>query len=340
MTNDIQDGLNQVLHENGKSLIYRFTPALICEGSPLLIIFSAWGTKIPSRFSNQKWNVLSLIDTHGIDGNSCGYLGERGDWFVHEMVEYIISKAIEKCKCVCRENLFMYSSSIASIGAIRYSITFEAKAIFLNAPIIQTNNITMTKVSRKENFDFPYDPKNRDVIESDMVQFMKAYSDKYLPTFFVVDSLYQNEDWLENFLEEHTLRFVNACKEEGATVYLELKETTGHIIHYNMKDIVLKFETYTPPKYLLDIFNTSIVLNNHELKVVVSLGRDYPFSNDVEYAFYLLYQGETKEKRPYQKNSDIKFSLEDDWDISSIKVRIYIKHKNGHILADNIAISV
>jgi len=333
MSYEIKEGLNYIEHKNGKRLTYRFTPATFSKGAPILVIFSAWGTKIPSKFNDAKWNVISFVDTFGIDGNGCGYLGERGNFFVRDMINSLIESAIKTCACVPQENLFIYASSIASMGAIRYAIMFEANAIYLNAPIIQSKDTTLCKVTRKENFDFPFDPDNRDVIESDMVKFLKAHKDKNLPTFFIVDSMHQSEDWLQNFLEEHTLYFANACKEEGADVHLELIDTEGHKIHHTTREIITLFEKYTPPKYL-DIMKLTTSLDNNSLKINCALGKDYPVTGDEQYAFYLMYKGERIQVISYTEETEVLFKLEGGMNPEYIEVIGFIKGKDGKVIKD------
>lgn len=84
MKYEIKEGLNYIKHPNGKELTYRFSPALFPKGAPILVIFSAWGTKVPSKFNDPRWNVISFVDTFGIDGNGSAYLGEKGDFFVRD----------------------------------------------------------------------------------------------------------------------------------------------------------------------------------------------------------------------------------------------------------------
>lgn len=254
------------------------------------------------------------------------------------MISDLLKSAIETYKCNPKDNLFLYASSVAAPAAIMHGILFEAHGVYLNTPIVQSKDTTLYKITRKDNFDFPFDPNNRDVIESNMIKFLKAHKDKNLPTFFICDSLHQSEDWLQNFLEEHTLYFANACKQEGTEVHLELLDTEGHKIHHSTQEIIKIFEKHTPPKYL-DIMSITISLEEHVLKVSCTLGKDYPQTGNELFAFYLMYKGERVQVRSYAEDRKALFDIDENMHLNEIEVIGFIKDDEGKVIKEKVGIT-
>lgn len=333
---DIKEGLSKVEVFDGRKFTYRFTPAVFSKGAPLLVIFSARGTTAPSKFNRKEWNILSVIDTFGRKGDMSAYLGEKGDFFIKELVYELVQATIKECECVPEENLFFYSSSIASGGAIIQGILCDARAVYLNAPIIRVHDTTMYKSQYMEcdkNIDYVIPPHMKNVDEADAVRFLKAHSHKKLPTFFLCDSMHQSEAWLENFLEEQTQYFVNACKEEGVEVHLELIDTEGHKIHRTTQEVIGLFETHTPPKYL-DIITVTTSLDNNTLQVKSRLGEDYPLTGDEKFAFYLMHKEERIEVKNYSKENETSFVLADEVDIDEVEIRAFVKSVDGKVIQE------
>ncbi len=338
---EIKEGRNTIEIFDGWKFTYRFTPATFSDKAPLLVIASASGTTVPSKFNRSEWNVLSVVDTCDSKGHMTGYLGEGGNFFIKELFSKLIQAAIDKCACVSRENLFFYSSSMASSGTLVQGVLFEARAVYLNSPIIRLHDSTIYKVKEKDrdkltNFVIPNSMKN--IIEADGVRFLKAHKDKKLPTFFLCDSMHQSEPWLQNFLQEQTLYFVNACKEEGVEVHLELVDTEGHKIHHTTQEVIELFEKYTPPKYL-DLFSMTISIDCQILTANIEIGKDYPDKENALMAFYLMYDNERIDVKNYSQEKEVRFSLEDgDIDYNKIEVIGWIKNKDGKVIKKKVAI--
>ena len=180
--------------------------------------------------------------------------------------------------------------------------------------------------------DFVIPPHMKDVIEADGVRYLKANKDKKMPTFILCDSMHQSEPWLQNFLEEHTYYFVNACKEEGVEVHLELVDTEGHKIHYKMPEVIEAFNKYAKPKYL-DLMHLNISLDGYTLSVHCTLGEDYPFPDTAQYAFYFMYKGEKKEVKWYGMEGKTVFILEKGIDIKMLEIIAFVKDENGTIIS-------
>jgi len=334
----LQEGLNSIEVFDGRKFTYRFTPAIYSRGAPLLILASARGTKVPSKFSRKNWNVLSVVDTFGRKGDMSAYLGEKGNFFIKELLYELVQAAIKKCECIPKKNLYFYASSIASGAGIGQGILSDARAVYLNSPIIRVHDTTMYKSKYMEcdkNIDYVIPPHMKNVIEADGVRFLKAHTHKKLPTFFVCDSLHQSEPWLQNFLEEHTYYFVNACKEEEVEVHLELMDTDGHKVHHTMKEVIELFDKYVKPQYL-DLMHVSVALHRDILSVDCILGIDYPLKKDPVFAFYLMYKGERKYFRGYEDNNKMEFILDKEIDIKDVEVIAFVKDKDGIKLSEKI----
>ena len=339
---DLKEGLNSIEVFDGREFIYRFTPATFSKGAPLLIIFSARGTRVPSKFSRIDWNVLSVVDTFGLEGDMTAYLGEGGNFFIKDLLYALIQVAIHKCVCKPRENLFMFASSIASGGAIIQGILSQARAVYLNSPIIRGHGSTIYK-SKYRDYDKAVDyvipPFMKNIIEADGVRFLKAYRHKKIPAFFLCDSMHQSEPWLQNFLQEQTLYFVNACKEEGIEVHLELVDTEGHKHHHTLQEVIELFEKHTPPKYL-DIMKIDAFIENHTLKVNCILGDDYPKTGNELFAFYLMYKGDRVQVSKYQKEAEAIFILEEEMDLEQVEIKGFVKDEAGSKIQKKVGILV
>lgn len=330
---DIKEGLNTVEVFDGRKFTYRFTPATFSKRAPLLVISSARGTRVPSKFNRSDWNVLSVVDTFGRTADMSAYLGEKGNFFIKELLYELIQAAIKKCECNPRDNLYFYSSSIASGSGIGQGILSEARAVYLNSPIIRVHDTTIYKskyMDVDKAIDFVIPPSMKDVLEADGVRFLKAYTHKKLPTFFVCESLHHTEPWLDNFLEEQTYYFVNACKEEGVEVHLELIDAEDHITHHTMQEVIGFFEKYTPPKYL-DIMKVTTLLNKNELTVECIPGKDFPTTGDEEFAYYLMYKGEKHLVDGYKKSTTRVFELDDALVLDDLEVKGFVKYEGGKI---------
>jgi hypothetical protein len=156
--------------------------------------------------------------------------------------------------------------------------------------------------------------------------------------FFVCESLHHTEPWLENFLEEQTYYFVNACKEEGVEVYLELLDDEDHKIHHTTQEVIGFFDKYTPPKYL-DLFTMNVSLSDKELSATMKIGKDYPDKENALIAFYLMYDGERVQVRSYLKETKVTFILEEnDMDLDKIEVIGWLKNKDGKIIRKKMGI--
>lgn len=339
---NIEEGLNTIEVFDGRKFTYRFTPANFSKGAPLLVISSARGTKVPSKFQRSDWNILSVVDTFGRKGDMTAYLGEKGNFFIKELFYELIQSAIKKCACVPRTNLFFYSSSIASGGSIIQGILSDARAVYLNSPIIRGHGSTIYKSKYRDYdkaVDFVIPPHMKNVIEADGAKFLKAHRHKNLPVFFLCDSMHQSEPWLQNFLQEQTLYFVNACKEEGVEVHLELVDTEGHKIHHTTQEVIELFEKYTPPKYL-DIMKIDMSIENHTLKVNCILGNDYPKTGNESFAFYLMYKGERVQVSNYKKEAEALFVLEEEMNPEQIEIIGFIKGEDGKVIMKKVGVLV
>lgn len=326
----IEEGLNSIEVFDGRKFTYRFTPAIFSKGAPLFVIASARGTKVPAKFTRDDWNVLSVVDTFGRKGDMTAYLGEKGNFFIKELLYELVQAAIKKCECVPRDNLFFYSSSIASGSGIAQGILSDARAVYLNAPIIKVHDTTIYKSKHMDYdkaVDFVIPPHMKNVIEADGVRYLKAHSHKKLPTFILCDSMHQSEPWLQNFLEEHALYFVQACKEEGVDVHLELVDTEGHKRHHNMNQVIEIFEKYTAPKYL-DLLSVRTSLDGNNLKVSCVLGKDYPITGKEQYAFYLYYKEKRVKVCRYSQEFETEFILDEDMSIAEIEVKGFVLNRD------------
>jgi len=186
-----------------RRLYYRFTPAaLISNFVPLVVILHDEGeTETPEDFEYKMWNVLRPVDNFGYKQRGSSWLGEKGNFFVKELLQELILELAEEYEC--EEHIYLYGRGMGGYGAILHGILCKANAVFAHAP-----HITLS--GKKEAI---YDEIFTDTLskESDLINFLNPAD--IFPIFYLCDN--------QNNTNSDMTRFVDACKKSDIKVRLD-----------------------------------------------------------------------------------------------------------------------
>ena len=192
---------------NNRKLFYRFTPAAVVSNFvPLVVILHGEEKTDALHFEYKMWNVLTPIDNFGYENRGSCWLGEKGDFFVKDLLQKLIKKISEEYEC--EDDIYLYGSSIGGYGAILHGILCKANAVYAHTPRIRL--LDTEELESKEN---------------DLSNFLNS-TDSF-PIFYLCD----NTDFR---LEDETAYFVDACKQHNIKVKLDfcpkLPDDEGHVL--------------------------------------------------------------------------------------------------------------
>jgi hypothetical protein len=179
---------------NNRKLFYRFTPAAVVSNFvPLVVILHGKEKTDALHFEYKMWNVLTPIDNFGYDNRGSYWLGEKGDFFVKDLLQELIKQISEEYEC--EDDIYLYGNSIGGYGAILHGILCKANAVYTHTPRI--------RLLDTEEFDSK---------ENDLSNFLNS-TDSF-PIFYLCD----NTDFS---LKDETTYFVDACKQHNIKVKLD-----------------------------------------------------------------------------------------------------------------------
>ncbi|TNF44648.1 MAG: hypothetical protein EP216_01655 [Epsilonproteobacteria bacterium] len=188
------ENLLYIEDENNRKLFYRFTPAAIVSNFvPLVVILDEKEKAEATHFEYKMWNILTPLDNYGYEGLSSCWLGEKGDFFVKDLLQKLIHDIAEEYEC--EDHIYLYGSSMGGYGAILHGILCKANAVYAHNPHIRLNE---TNVPNKEN---------------DLTHFLNS-TDTF-PVFYLCDDDNMNEP----DLKDDTAYFVDACKKYNIKVH-------------------------------------------------------------------------------------------------------------------------
>ncbi len=193
-----------------RKLFYRFTPAAIASNFvPLIVILHEEGREDTLNFEHKMWNVLTPLDHFGDKGRGSCWLGEKGDFFVKDLLQKLIHEIAEAYEC--EDHIYLYGSSMGGYGAILHGILCKANAIYAQAPHItlQEKNDTDTLMKRFYTAIFG-DTVSK---ENDLTHFLNP--DDPFPVFYLCDKGTTDD----HSQKEEMAYFVDACKKNNITVH-------------------------------------------------------------------------------------------------------------------------
>ncbi|MBT8343557.1 MAG: hypothetical protein KJO45_02455 [Sulfurovum sp.] len=198
--------------DNKRKLYYRFTPAAIASNfMPLIVVLDEGGSTEPTHFEHKMWNVLTPLDNFGYKNSGSCWLGEKGDFFVKDLLQKLIHEIAEAHEC--EEHIYLYGSSMGGYGAILHGILCKANAVYAHATQIRLQETQHTNTEMKQFYNSIFDkmtPK-----EKDLTHFLNP-SDPF-PVFY----LSKGSTVDENCPEDDTAYFVAACKKHDIKVHLD-----------------------------------------------------------------------------------------------------------------------
>ena len=202
---------------HNRKLFYRFTPAAVVSNFvPLVVILHGEEKADALHFEYKMWNVLTPLDNFGTDNSSSCWLGEKGDFFVKELLQQLIKQVAEEYEC--EDDIYLYGSAIGGYGAILHGILCKANAVYAHTPRIRLLDISETDTVVKEN---------------DLSNFLNPRDS--FPIFYLCDKIDSN-------LEDETAYFVDACQKYGISVHLDFCPNSGEDANHILKKVLDMFE--------------------------------------------------------------------------------------------------
>lgn len=191
--------------DNKRKLFYRFTPAAIVSNFvPLVVILHGEDYAEAPHFEYKMWNVLTPLDNLGYENKGSFWLGEKGDFFVKDLLQKLIHEIAEEYEC--EDHIYLYGSGMGGYGAILHGILCKANAVYAQAPYIRLQETNDADTAMK-----PFYISN----ENDLTHFLNP-TDPF-PVFYLCDDGTADE----NHLEDETAYFVDTCKKHDIKVHLD-----------------------------------------------------------------------------------------------------------------------
>lgn len=192
--------------DNKRKLFYRFTPAAITSNFvPLVVILHEEGRAEARNFEHKMWNVLTPLDNFGYENRGSCWLGEKGDFFVKDLLQKLIHEIAEEYEC--EDHIYLYGSSIGGYGAILHGILCKANAVYARAPHIRLEKINATDTEMKRFYDAIFTKTISK--ENNLINFLNS-TDTF-PIFYLCDDGTSDE----------TAYFVDGCKKHDIKVHLD-----------------------------------------------------------------------------------------------------------------------
>ena len=198
--------------DNKRKLFYCFTPAAIASNFvPLIVILHEEGRAEATNFEHKMWNVLTPLDNFGYENRGSCWLGEKGDFFVKDLLQELISQIAEAYEC--EDHIYMYGSGMGGYGAILHGILCKANAVYAHAPQIRLQETNGADTEMKRFYDSIFAKTVSK--ENNLSNFLNSTGT--FPIFYLCD----NGTADENCLEDETAYFVDACKKHDIKVHLD-----------------------------------------------------------------------------------------------------------------------
>ena len=214
------ENLDYIEDNNNRKLYYRFTPAAIGSNFvPLIVILDDEENAEKRNFEYKMWNVLTPIDNVGHEGSA--WLGEKGDFFVKDLLQKLISQIADEHEC--EEHIYLYGSGMGGYGAILHGMLCKANAIYAHLPQIRL-----------------HDTELLDAKEKDLSNFLNT--EDSFPIFYLCDDLASVKNLKNHNLKEDTAYFVEACKKHDIRVHLNFCASPENDENRTIKNVLDTFE--------------------------------------------------------------------------------------------------
>lgn len=273
--------------EEGRRLHYVMRVADNPKVARTLFILHGQGfSSTPSSFKDEQWNVVCPLDNFGFENGGSWFLGEKGNFFVKNLMLKLIENIKEKTGST---RLYFWGSSMGGYAAIMFGLLCGAEAIFANVP--QTR-LSHTQYTDNDPFinkcmrcilteNYPY--------WIDLTLLLADTPKKNYPVFFLTQTRFHPY----NYVNEHIYYFIDKCENFGANYFLEVVPKSGHIMYRNIADSIKYFDDYKEDiadwvekrKFLVDYKNKEIAIsknhaNDDMIEIVLKLHSDNNVGNN------------------------------------------------------------
>lgn len=196
--------------DHKRKLFYRFIPAAIVSNFvPLVVILDEEGSSEAKHFEHKMWNVLTPLDNFGYKNRGSCWLGEKGDFFVKDLLQKLIHEIAEAYEC--EDHIYLYGNSMGGYGAILHGILCKANAVYAHAPHIRLQETNGTDTEMKRFYDTIFSKTVSK--ENDLTHFLNA-TDTF-PIFYLCDNRHTDK----STLNDETAYFTDACKKHEIKVH-------------------------------------------------------------------------------------------------------------------------
>ena len=203
--------------ENKRKLFYRFTPASMASNFvPLLVVMDDEGSTEAKDFEYKMWNVLRPIDNFGYDNRGSCWLGEKGDFFVRDLLQALIQEVAEEYEC--EDHIYLYGGNRGGYGAILHGILCKANAVYAYSPRTRLFDTADTDTEMKRFYACIFSEAL--CKENDLSNFLNA-SDMF-PIFYLCDDADSVPSNDRHGFEDDTVYFAKACEKYNITFHLDL----------------------------------------------------------------------------------------------------------------------
>ncbi|WP_309496224.1 hypothetical protein [Sulfurovum sp.] len=214
---------------NNRKLYYRFSPSVVTSNFvPLLVNLHGEAGVGAEHFEYKMWNVLTPIDDFGYENKGSCWLGEKGDFFVKDLLQKLIYQLADTYEC--EDHIYLYGSGMGGYGAILHGMLCKANAIYAHAPYIRLMPSQETNAKMHYLFDTIFGETVSK--ENDLSNFLNP-TDSF-PIFY----LSHNKD----DFEDDTTYFVNACKKHSIRFHLESSSKSVEDENHTLKEVLSMLE--------------------------------------------------------------------------------------------------
>ena len=223
--------------DDQRKLYYHFTPGGVTSNFVPLIVILDDESEV-SNFEYKMWNVLRPIDHFGDDNKGSCWLGEKGDFFVKELLQKLIHTIAQEYEC--EDHIYLYGNAIGGYSAILHGILCNANAVYAHAALIKLPNADSAVGEMKALFTSVFDKTVSK--ENDLTHFLNS-NDRF-PIFYLCDDSIAEG----NGPEDETAYFADACKKHDINVHLDFCKKRQEDRTHVLKEVLNFFERVASEK--------------------------------------------------------------------------------------------
>ncbi|MCH7379966.1 MULTISPECIES: alpha/beta hydrolase family protein [Acinetobacter] len=230
------DNLSFIIDEQGRHLYFAFKPAENPQQAKTVFILHGhtFNAK-PSNFVDKNWNVVCPIDNYGVDNSGSWWLGEKGDYFVKELLQQLVVKIKE---ITGSNRIYFWGSSMGGYGAIFHGIECKAEGVFAHIPQIKLKNTVYTDGIMAKYVTNVFE--GADVDELDLLNKLQTINKSEMPCFFITQTRFD----YNQYLEQQANAFIEKCNHLGLMYFYEIAPKYGHSIYRSVAQSIAVFDQY------------------------------------------------------------------------------------------------